>query len=230
MGIVMKITFSSSVNCIFSFYLYPFDTQTCTLLFSITNCPPGYLDISLLERRISSIDKQIPLDYYLSGTSIGRDLDSGLIFYRFELTRYMVFPFLSVYIPTFMMLLIAYGTLWIPADDFQDRGTMSLTTLLVLISLYTQALNTLPVTPYVKLVDYWYLFCVLFISTIIFVHLASSKVDKIKYIDSLRKKYTLPSNERILTISKSCYGAILILYQITYWITLAVNLFILQTP
>ena len=221
----MTITFSSSLNCIFNFQLYPFDTQTCSVLIHIENSPPGYLDLVVKETPIPAIFHSIPLDYYLSSTRISVHKATGTIDYKFQLSRYMVFPFLSVYVPTFMMLLIAYGTLWIPADDFQDRGTMSLTTLLVLISLYTQALNTLPVTPYVKMVDYWYLFCVLFISTIIFMHLASSNMSRVQSSGKPNRRFSIPSNEKILKSCKIVYGAMLMLFQISYWMFLCATVF-----
>ena len=225
MNILLKESFSSSVNCIFSFYLYPFDTQPCSLIFNIPNSPPGYLNLSVLERKYRFIDEQVPLEYRLSYSGVEIDSNSGRrVIFKFELTRYMVFPFLSVYIPTLMLLLIAYGTLWIPADDFQDRGTMSLTTLLVLISLYNQALNTLPGTSYMKMIDYWYLVCVLFVSTIIFVHLASSNVSQVIYMKPLEKKLSMPSNERIIKIAKIVYGFTFTLFQVIYWFYLMLNL------
>lgn len=54
---------------------------------------------------------------------------------------------------------------------------MSLTTLLVLIALYSDASAALPKTSYIKLIDIWFVFGISFLSLIISVHLATCKTD-----------------------------------------------------
>ena len=66
-----------------------------------------------------------------------------------------------------------YGTLHLPAEFFNERGTMSLTTLLVFISLYTEMSSSLPKTSYVKHIDLWYMFSLTYLSLIITIHLAT---------------------------------------------------------
>ncbi|KAK4307895.1 hypothetical protein Pmani_020373 [Petrolisthes manimaculis] len=52
---------------------------------------------------------------------------------------------------------------------------MSLTTLLVLISLYTETASTLPKTPYLKLIDIWFVFNIVYLSLIITTHLVACR-------------------------------------------------------
>lgn len=66
-----------------------------------------------------------------------------------------------------------YGTLHLPAEFFNERGTMSLTTLLAFFSLYTQTSSSLPKTSYAKNIDVWYLFSLCYLSLIITVHIAT---------------------------------------------------------
>ncbi|KAK3883367.1 hypothetical protein Pcinc_012305 [Petrolisthes cinctipes] len=70
--------------------------------------------------------------------------------------------------------IIQYGTLLLPLDNFNERGTMSLTTLLVFISLYAQTTASLPRTAYMKRIDLWYVFCIAFLTLVIFTNLATS--------------------------------------------------------
>ncbi|KAK8385781.1 hypothetical protein O3P69_016509 [Scylla paramamosain] len=79
----------------------------------------------------------------------------------------------STYLPSVLLLAIGYGTLHLPADFFNERGTMSLTTLLVFISLYTQMSASLPKTSYMKHIDMWYVFSLSYLSLIITIHLAT---------------------------------------------------------
>lgn len=60
-----------------------------------------------------------------------------------------------------------------PVDRFSERGTMSLTTLLVLISLYTETSSSLPSTAYLKHIDVWFVFNICFLTLIIGIHLAT---------------------------------------------------------
>ncbi|KAG0726035.1 hypothetical protein GWK47_037392 [Chionoecetes opilio] len=63
--------------------------------------------------------------------------------------------------------------MFLPLESSNERGTMSLTTLLVFISLYTESSNSLPTTAYLKYIDVWFVFSITYLSVIIIVHLAT---------------------------------------------------------
>ena len=52
---------------------------------------------------------------------------------------------------------------------FQDRVMVSLTSLLVLASLFSQTSQAIPKTSYLKLIDVWYIFLIVFDFTVIMV-------------------------------------------------------------
>ena len=52
----------------------------------------------------------------------------------------------------------------------QIRLVVSLTTLLVLYTLFNQTLSTLPLTAYVKMIDVWFIFCIVVLFFIIIFH------------------------------------------------------------
>ncbi|KAK3894787.1 hypothetical protein Pcinc_001509 [Petrolisthes cinctipes] len=81
----------------------------------------------------------------------------------------------ATYLPTALLLDIGYGTLFLPVESFPERGGMSLTTLLVLISLYTETASTLPKTPYLKLINIWFVFNIVYLSLIITTHLVACR-------------------------------------------------------
>lgn len=70
---------------------------------------------------------------------------------------------------------------------------MSLTTLLVLIALYSDASAALPKTSYIKLIDIWFVFGISFLSLIISVHLATCKTDDLESTN----KYMTRNKNRI---------------------------------
>ncbi|CAL4109784.1 unnamed protein product [Meganyctiphanes norvegica] len=80
---------------------------------------------------------------------------------------------------------IGYATYFLKSSLIQDRLIVSLTSLLVLLTLFSQVGDTLPKTSYVKMIDDWFLFTIVLLLFIILSHM---------FIDI--------SNERILIISK----------------------------
>ncbi|XP_066975225.1 ligand-gated ion channel 50-like [Macrobrachium rosenbergii] len=127
-----------------------------------------------------------------------------------------------VYIPTTFLIGIGYGTLFLPVDRFAERGGMSLTTLLVLISLYTDASSRLPETTYLKLMDVWFVFTIFFLSLIITVHLITCK-DELISRHSLRRTSFLGKmgywnrySARRLVLARYIFGAVFILFFLAY--------------
>lgn len=164
------------------------------------------------------IDK-LPSEYVMSNSRVYKR--RGSITYDFWMTRNFQYPLFSIYFPTTLMHFISYGTLWIPVMDFPDRGTMSLTTLLVLIALYSDVLSQLPVTSYLKFLDVWFIFSITFISLIIFVHLFTSntnEVQKFRFPSSTRWYY---SNESVLQKARIFMGIGYFVFLICYWSYLA---------
>ncbi|XP_045129035.1 glycine receptor subunit alpha-4-like [Portunus trituberculatus] len=69
----------------------------------------------------------------------------------------------STYVPTFLLLVIGYLTFFFPIDDFSDRIMSALTSLLVEAAFFTQVSASIPQTSYLKLVDMWFVFCIIFL-------------------------------------------------------------------
>ncbi|MPC61977.1 Glycine receptor subunit alpha-3 [Portunus trituberculatus] len=90
------------------------------------------------------------------------------------LQRRVGYPIISIYVPTVILLILAYLSLVFRRDNFDTRVMSSLTVLLVLASLFTQASletsTSLPKTSYFKMVDVWLLFCISLIFFVIVFH------------------------------------------------------------
>ncbi|CAL4080963.1 unnamed protein product, partial [Meganyctiphanes norvegica] len=110
-----------------------------------------------------------------------------------------------------------YGTFAISAEDFQDRATISLTTLLVHMSLYSDVLATLPQTTYLKSIDVWFIFSIFFLSSIIAVHLITNEIPHKLSIEEQ------VINTVFLHWSRYIFGIIYIAFQICYWVYVLVN-------
>ncbi|XP_071515264.1 uncharacterized protein [Panulirus ornatus] len=92
----------------------------------------------------------------------------------------------STYVPTLIIVTIGYLTLYFPLEDFSDRIMVALTTLLVEAAFFTQTSLAIPQTSYVKLVDVWFVFCIILlffiIVTIILLNWLHNKVIKVHLV------------------------------------------------
>ncbi|XP_069187364.1 glycine receptor subunit alpha-3-like [Procambarus clarkii] len=95
----------------------------------------------------------------------------ALLKVRVPLARRDGYAVISIYVPSLTMLVIGYLTLFFVRDNFEVRVMTSLTSLLVMATLFTQVAASLPKTSYFKLVDIWLLFCIFSTFFIIVFHI-----------------------------------------------------------
>nr|XP_027236294.1 glutamate-gated chloride channel alpha-like [Penaeus vannamei] len=81
--------------------------------------------------------------------------------------RRFVYYLLTLYIPSALLMIIAYASLFFNPLDFNSRIVVALTALLVLSSLFTQTSNSLPKTSYFKMVDVWFFFSIVIIFLVV---------------------------------------------------------------
>ena len=73
-----------------------------------------------------------------------------------ELAPFYSYHLLNNFLTSFLIVLISIGTFFFRVDFFNERIMVSLTALLVLTGLFTQANSTSFNTSYIKLFDIWY--------------------------------------------------------------------------
>ncbi|XP_037793866.1 glutamate-gated chloride channel-like [Penaeus monodon] len=143
----------------------------------------------------------------------------GMIFYR----RYWYY-LTSAYLPTIMLMLISYASLFCKRDNRDLRVMMAITTLLVLYALYQQISDGLPRTSYTKAVDVWCFFAITFIFSQVIFHVAidveitwprrmrtSPRVKEIDLANKPRRRFPP------LVIARVVYAFLLVLFCLIYW-------------
>ncbi len=139
--------------------------------------------------------------------------------------RMFLFHLANTYIPTTCLIIIVEMTLFIDDSHFDTNVMVSLTTLLVMYTLYQSISNALPQTGYLKLLDFWLLFS-LVTPFIIFCNHIVHKVLK-KQPKEVRQTsmvgWELPkiSNSRGQVATNTFLIFATILFIIAYWITAA---------
>nr|XP_027227685.1 glutamate-gated chloride channel-like [Penaeus vannamei] len=155
----MSVTFA----CNFDLMMYPFDQQVCYLNFEIQNLN---IRFGILEKEgdgVSFLGTRYLLEYYLRKEIYTSFVDhnasiAGLELWFKNQYRYYIG---NVMLPSVMLVILCYVTLYFDINDFNDRIMVSLTSLLVLVTFFTDTSQKIPRTSYLKLIDVWFV-CLMF--------------------------------------------------------------------
>lgn len=79
----------------------------------------------------------------------------------FHFCRKINYHIANTYLPTMSLLAIVQVTLFFGKAKQEMAVTLSLTVLLVMYTFYQSISDTIPATAYLKLMDYWLIFCLL---------------------------------------------------------------------
>ncbi|XP_066973211.1 uncharacterized protein [Macrobrachium rosenbergii] len=187
----IKRKYGTVYKCDFNLELYPFDVQQCSMHLRITSASKSFLlfdavnssvkysgEIILREYRVSI---QTPSDSWRDGESawarvlrmrggVADASDSpSEVRVRVPLIRLYGYAILNIYVPTVVLLIVSYLTLFFRASIFDVR---------MMGSLFSQVSETLPKTSYFKMVDVWLLFCIGITFLVIIFH---AVIDSILY-------------------------------------------------
>ena len=110
---------------------------------------------------------------------------------------------LSTFIPTLILWLFGYSTLFIDMSDFGNRFMGAGTSLLVIATLFSAISNDLPKTSYMKLIDIWFLWHNISILAIIFFHILMNRLGT--YIEKLLSNDIRPCKAMVWITSTRLY-------------------------
>ena len=75
------------------------------------------------------------------------------------LKRKVVTELMTTYLPTILLLLITYTTVFFEKELFGDVIAVNLTIMLVMTTIFTSKIEELPPTSDMKMIDIWLIFC-----------------------------------------------------------------------
>ena len=78
-----------------------------------------------------------------------------------KLKRKVVTELLTTYLPTILLLLITFVTIFFDKDLFGDAIAVNLTIMLVMTTIFTSKIEELPPTSDMKMIDIWLIFCLI---------------------------------------------------------------------
>ncbi|KAK4320578.1 hypothetical protein Pmani_008582 [Petrolisthes manimaculis] len=160
--------YTVTYSCDFDLLMFPFDAQVCKMSFLLVSASSLYM--KLVPHFANFTGRKNLIEYSIGKvtmTTATEEDEFSTVVVEVRFARRYGFYLLTLYIPTTLLILISYATLFFNPDDFNSRIVVALTSLLVLSQLYTQTSNSLPKTSYFKLVDVWLFFSIVMIFIVV---------------------------------------------------------------
>jgi len=172
------IRYSSRINydvaCNMDFHRFPVDEQYCEVKFESFGFTSKQIQMKWLDQSHSNVNSNISLaqfsfnvllmdsystDYY--------DINYPGLIMKLHLTRQIGYHIVQTYIPSTVFVILAWLSLFIPAESVPGRVGMGMTTLLTLTAMFSSVRQNVPRVSYVSFLDIWMLVCMIFVFTCI---------------------------------------------------------------
>ena len=210
--------------CNFNLQHYPFDTQYCHFTKVMDETSMEFVVLKPIE--VSFIGKRILAEYKVTRLVSRSDNRSGYSGQQviIEFKNMYVLYITSAFIPTLLLIFISYLTFWFSVENFSDRIMVSLTSLLVLAALYNQISSSLPNTSYLKLIDVWFLICIIFdFIMIVWLVLIDRYITKVSaYKTKCVKFYEMFNSNLLNKLAQIILIVLMILFVMVYFTYIAI--------
>ncbi|XP_042204943.1 uncharacterized protein LOC121854377 [Homarus americanus] len=204
--------YTSQFLCDLNLHLYPFDVQRCFMDLEVLSAATDFVVLENNSSQVSYVGAKLLIEYTVVSVALQINNNKTLAEAEVEvlLQRRVGYPIISIYVPTVILLILAYLSLIFRRNNFEARVMSALTVLLVLAALFTQTSTSLPKTSYFKMVDVWLLFSISLIFFVIVFHVIIDMASEGKFISmssrSLSPVKVAPVGEVIPVVSKDAPG------------------------
>ena len=107
---------------------------------------------------LSQEDKELTM-FTIKNLELKKDVNGNLVYVAIKLKRKVATELLTTYLPTILLLLITFVTIFFEKDLFADAIAVNLTIMLVMTTIFTSKIEELPPTSDMKMIDIWLIFC-----------------------------------------------------------------------
>lgn len=178
-----KTKYKYTFTCVYDFSSYPFDIQDCPMKFSLQetiggSCQPLWgennIQIYSKEETISMYDVHV-LRYDIQ-TTINSTMQSHFTVYML-LERVYNSYLLTTFIPCIVLCILGSITMIaFRPDNFTDRVTVTISLLIVVASLFSQVVSTLPSSPASKCVEIFFFYVTVRLAYVFLMHTLVDRV------------------------------------------------------
>ena len=86
------------------------------------------------------------------------DQDKG-VWMTISLKRKITSEMMTTYLPSILLMMITFATTFFKPVYFEAALTVNLTNMLVMTTIFISVMERLPTTSYLKMIDFWLIFC-----------------------------------------------------------------------
>ncbi|XP_042236818.1 uncharacterized protein LOC121876027 [Homarus americanus] len=208
-GAQMTITqrYTATLTCSFELYSYPFDAQLCTIDLTFPPDYKGNVKFAVNNTNIIYTGKKKLSLFVVENVKLSGKSSESLVVVEYQLNRRQGVILLTTFLPSFLLLSISWATLFIRIEDLNVRAVMSLTTLLVLYTLFSNLSSSLPKTAEIKLIDVWFIFIISLLFSNIMAHIFAGAVEAtVKYP---KRMTVVPRDQTEIQVKKPASGRLL---------------------
>jgi len=146
--------------CEFDLVYYPFDTQVCHMVFALQGFTKEFIAMEGDGIGVEYLGKRQLLEYeiqdwklFIDNTGEMSQAEVKIVFRRN--IEYHVY---GVFLQQLILLIVGFLTFFFEVTNFSDRTMVSLTLMLVIATISASIQQSLPATPYFKMIDIWLFF------------------------------------------------------------------------
>ena len=97
--------------------------------------------------------------FVITNLTLKTEESANMVYMALKLKRKVATELLTTYLPTILLLLITFVTIFFDKDLFGDAIAVNLTIMLVMTTIFTSKIEELPPTSDMKMIDIWLIFC-----------------------------------------------------------------------
>ena len=141
-------------------YLEKYILQMCFILMRV-----GHLDKETMKLNPKEMEMLLVRDlnlFYIEQWNLDfkdmTDQDKG-VWMTISLKRKITSEMMTTYLPSILLMMITFATTFFKPVYFEAALTVNLTNMLVMTTIFISVMERLPTTSYLKMVDFWLIFC-----------------------------------------------------------------------
>ena len=97
--------------------------------------------------------------FTITDLTLTEEKEANMVYMAIKLKRKVVTELVTTYLPTILLLLITFTTIFFDKDLFGDTIAVNLTIMLVMTTIFTSKIEELPPTSDMKMIDIWLISC-----------------------------------------------------------------------
>ena len=155
------ITFSSAILNVHIFILHFYTYfQVCYIMMTVENLDRKTM--KLIPKELNLLQNVDMTLFYIEWWDLDfadKTDDEQGIWMSISLKRKIMSEMMTTYLPSLLLMLITFATTFFKPIYFEAALTVNLTNMLVMTTIFISVMERLPTTSYLKMVDFWLIFC-----------------------------------------------------------------------